>query len=45
MPRETHLLLNILQGDSEQKSLDIVIIYILEIANMSRPEFYWYFCV
>lgn len=32
-------------GDSDQESLDIVIIYILETANVSGPEFYWYVCV
>lgn len=32
-------------GNLDQESLDIVIIYILETANVSRPELYWYFCV
>lgn len=32
-------------GDLEQESLDIVIIYILETADVSRPKLYWYFCV
>lgn len=32
-------------GNSEQESLDIVIMYILEIANVSEPKLYWCFCI